>query len=68
MKPRAVGYQGKKLNSPNDLVFDTQGNLWFTDPPYGLPGTFKDPGKELTFQGVYRVNKDGGITLATQEL
>lgn len=68
MKPLAVGYNGKKLNSPNDLVFDREGNLWFTDPPYGLPGTFKDPGKELDFQGVYRVAKDGRITLATKEL
>lgn len=54
MRPLAVGYQGKKLNSPNDLVFDLQGNLWFTDPPYGLPGTFDDPTKELAFQGVDR--------------
>ena len=68
IKPLAVGYNGKKLNSPNDCVFDDQGNLWFTDPPYGLPGTFKDPGKELDFQGVYRVTKDGKITLATKEL
>jgi gluconolactonase len=68
MRPLAVGYNGKKLNSPNDLVFDNQGNLWFTDPPYGLPGTFKDPGKELDFQGVYRVAKDGTIKLATKEL
>ena len=66
--PLAVGFQGKKLNSPNDLVYDGQGNLWFTDPPYGLPGTFKDPGKELAFQGVYRVAKDGAIHLATSEL
>lgn len=68
MKPLAVGYNGRKLNSPNDLVFDAQGNLWFTDPPYGLPGTFTDPKKELDFQGVYRVAKDGAITLATREL
>jgi gluconolactonase len=68
MRPLAVGYNGKKLNSPNDLVFDDQGNLWFTDPPYGLPGTFKDPGKELAFQGVYRVANDGTIKLATKEL
>lgn len=68
MTPRAVGYDGKKLNSPNDLVFDAQGNLWFTDPPYGLPGTFKDPHKEIPFQGVYRVAKDGRITLASKEL
>ncbi|MDF3022295.1 MAG: gnl 2 [Steroidobacteraceae bacterium] len=68
VKPLAVGYDGKKLNSPNDLVFDDKGNLWFTDPPYGLPGTFKDPGKELPFQGVYRVAANGSITLATKEL
>jgi len=68
MTPLAVGFMGKKLNSPNDLVYDDQGNLWFTDPPYGLPGTFKDPGKELDFQGVYRVAKNGKITLATREL
>lgn len=68
MRPLAVGYQGKKLNSPNDLVFDLQGNLWFTDPPYGLPGTFDDPTKELAFQGVYRVTGDGHISLATREL
>jgi gluconolactonase len=68
LRALATGYHGRKLNSPNDLVFDRQGNLWFTDPPYGLPGTFKDPGKELDFQGVYRVTKDGAITLATREL
>lgn len=61
-------YDGKRLNSPNDLVFDRDGNLWFTDPPYGLPGTFKDTTKELDFQGVYRVTPDGKITLVTKEL
>jgi gluconolactonase len=68
MTPLATVYEGKKLNSPNDLVYDAQGNLWFTDPPYGLPGTFKDPTKELAFQGVYRVGKDGRIDLVTKEL
>jgi gluconolactonase len=68
MTPLATAFEGKRLNSPNDLVFDRQGNLYFTDPPYGLPGTFKDPGKELSFQGVYRVATDGRITLLTQEL
>ena len=68
MTPLATAFEGKKLNSPNDLVYDDQGNLWFTDPPYGLPGTFKDPGKELDFQGVYRLSKDGKLTLATREL
>jgi gluconolactonase len=72
MTPLAVGYNGRKFNSPNDCVYDDQGNLWFTDPPYGLPGTFKDPGKQLDFQGVYRValHKNGHmeVTLATKEL
>jgi len=66
--PLATNYDGKKLNSPNDLVFDQQGNLYFTDPPYGLPGTFTDPTKELPFQGVYRAGKDGKVTLLTKEL
>ncbi len=47
-------YQGKKLNSPNDLVFAPDGALWFTDPPFGLPGMDKDPAKELPFNAVYR--------------
>lgn len=68
MVPLATEFEGKRLNSPNDLVFDQQGALYFTDPPYGLPGTFKDPSKELSFQGVYRVGPDGKITLLTKEL
>lgn len=47
-------YQGKKLNSPNDLVFAPDGSLWFTDPPFGLSGMDKDPAKELSFNAVYR--------------
>jgi gluconolactonase len=68
MVPLATEYEGKRLNSPNDLVFDRQGNLYFTDPPYGLPGTFTDPEKELPFQGVYRVSTAGKITLLTRQL
>ncbi len=68
MVPLATRFEGKRLNSPNDLVFDQQGALFFTDPPYGLPGTFKDSQKELPFQGVYRVAKDGKIRLLTKEL
>jgi gluconolactonase len=68
MIPVAVGYNGKKLNSPNDLVFDDQGNLYFTDPPFGLPKQFDDPGKELAFNGVFRVAKDGKITAVATDL
>jgi gluconolactonase len=60
-------YDGKRLNSPNDLVYRSDGALYFTDPPFGLPGTFQDPRKELPFSGVYQV-KDGKVTLLTEEL
>ncbi|MCB0686093.1 MAG: SMP-30/gluconolactonase/LRE family protein [Saprospiraceae bacterium] len=48
-------YQGKKLNSPNDATYSKSGDLYFTDPPYGLEGNMDDPTKEIPFQGVYRV-------------
>ena len=60
-------YQGKRLNSPNDLVYRSDGTLYFTDPPFGLPKAFDDPTKELPFSGVYMV-KDGQVTLLTKEL
>jgi gluconolactonase len=63
----ADSYAGKRLNSPNDLVFRSDGTLFFTDPPFGLPGTFDDPARELDFSGVFRV--DGGeVSLVTDEL
>jgi len=46
-------YDGKRLNSPNDLVYRSDGALYFTDPPFGLPKFFDDPRKELSFSGVY---------------
>jgi len=64
----AGSYNGKKLNSPNDAVYDKSGNLYFTDPPYGLEKNDKDPLKELDFQGVYKVDKTGKVTLLTREL
>ncbi len=67
-EPLAEDYEGKRFNSPNDLVFDRAGNLYFTDPPYGLPGGMEDAGKELEFQGVYRVSPEGEIRLLTDEL
>jgi gluconolactonase len=66
--PIATHYDGKRFNSPNDLTYDSTGALYFTDPPYGLPRQFNDPGKELPFQGVYRVAKDGKVSLLTREL
>lgn len=61
-------YQGKRLNSPNDLVFAKNGDLYFTDPPYGLPKQMQDPNKELDFQGVYRLKPNGELTLLTKEM
>lgn len=59
----AETFEGKRFNSPNDGVFDTQGNLYFTDPPYGLPQRMDDPGKELDFQGVYCKTASGALLL-----
>jgi gluconolactonase len=61
-------FEGKRLNSPNDLVFKSTGELYFTDPPFGLPKVLDDPGKELSFQGVYRLSRDGKLTLLTKEV
>jgi gluconolactonase len=61
-------YEGKRLNSPNDLIFKSNGDLYFTDPPFGLPKAFDDPKKELPFQGVYRLSSKGKLTLLTTEV
>ena len=61
-------FEGKRLNSPNDLVYRSNGDLYFTDPPYGLAGQDQDPAKELAFSGVYRLTPDGTLTLLTREL
>ncbi len=60
-------YEGKRLNSPNDLVYRSDGTVFFTDPPFGLPGAFDDPDKELDFSGVFAA-KDGEVRLVTAEL
>jgi len=67
-KVLAEYYQMRRFNSPNDLTFKSNGDLYFTDPPYGLEGLNKDPKKELAFNGVYRVKPNGEITLLTQDL
>ncbi len=61
-------FEGKRLNSPNDAVFHSSGDLYFTDPPYGLPKQWADPRRELDFCGVYRLGKDGRLTLLTKEM
>lgn len=62
-------YDNKRLNSPNDLVYKSNGDLYFTDPPYGLPTQrHDDPEKELPFSGVYRLSPDGKLTLLTSEI
>ena len=61
-------YQNKRLNSPNDVVYRSNGDLFFTDPPFGLRGLNRDPAKELTHNGVYRVSPNGDVTLLTVDL
>jgi gluconolactonase len=64
----ADNYKFRRFNSPNDLVYKSNGDLYFTDPPYGLEGKNDDPKKELPFNGVYRVTPKGEVTLLTTEL
>jgi gluconolactonase len=61
-------YRGKRLNSPNDLVYRSDGTLYFTDPPFGLPKFFDDPRKELAFSGVYALTPDGKLLLLADDL
>jgi gluconolactonase len=61
-------HSGKKFNSPNDAVYHSSGDLYFTDPPYGLVRNVDDPARELDYQGVFRMKKDGSTELLTKEL
>jgi gluconolactonase len=60
-------YEGKRLNSPNDLVYRSDGTLFFTDPPFGLPKALDDPRKELPFSGVFSL-KNGNLRLVASDL
>ncbi len=60
-------FGGKKLNSPNDLVYKSDGALFFTDPPFGLPKVFDDPRKELPISGVFRL-AEGNVSLVISDL
>jgi gluconolactonase len=61
-------YQGKRLNSPNDGVYTKNGDLYFTDPPYGLDNRLNDSVKQLAFQGVYRLTPGGRLDLLIKDL
>ena len=70
MKTLASYYDGKQLNSPNDVIVDSQGRIWFTDPMYGrtspVAGIKRDG--EMGFQGVYCIKEDGTLVLARKIL
>ena len=61
-------FEGKRFNSPNDLVVRHDGTIYFTDPPYGLEGGEKSPLREIPFCGVYRVGTDGAVTAVVRDL
>lgn len=60
-------YEGRRLNSPNDIVFHSSGAAFFTDPPYGLERQDEDLAKEQPHNGVYRLDPDGTITLVVHD-
>jgi gluconolactonase len=64
----ASRYRGRRLNSPNDAVFASNGDLYFTDPPFGLPDTFTDAARELDLQGVYRRRANGTLELVIADV
>lgn len=65
----ASHYEGMRFSSPNDAVFDASGELFFTDPPYGLPAqNDEDPAKEIPFNGVYKVKQNGNVILLTDRI
>src|SRR5262249_13454600 len=67
--PLAERFESKRLNSPNDLVFRSDGTLYFTDPPYGLtpPYGFEGQQAELDFHGVFRLSPDGTLALMSRD-
>lgn len=61
-------FEDNRLNSPNDLHIDALGNIFFTDPPYGLPKQDEDPAKEILFNGIYVLKTDGSVHLIDSTL
>lgn len=64
----ANAYKGKKFDSPNDAAFKNNGDLFFTDPPYGLEKNIADPNKEAPYNGVYKLDIKGNVTLLTDTI
>ena len=64
----ADNFQGKRFNSPNDIVQHSNGSYYFTDPPYGLDKHENDLSREIDIFGVYRIGTDGKVSVATAEL
>jgi gluconolactonase len=61
-------FQGKRFNSPNDAIVRDNGDIFFTDPPYGLPNQENDSTKEIPFQGVYKVSASGTVTMLVDSI
>ena len=61
-------HEGARFNSPNDLVFHSSGDLYFTDPAYGLEKQWADPAREMDYAGVFRLARDGAVTLLTRDM
>jgi gluconolactonase len=64
----ATHYEGRRFNSPNDLVLAGDGSIWFTDPPYGLEGLNASPVKEQPVNGVYRLHPDHRVELVVADM
>lgn len=64
----ADNFQGKRFNSPNDIVQHSSGAYYFTDPPYGLPKYVDDPTREIPLFGVYRIGTDGKVSIVVEDL
>ena len=61
-------HEGRRFNSPNDVALHSSGALYFTDPPYGLAEGPEDPARDMDFEGVFRIDPDGTVTLLTTDL
>ncbi|MFZ6000214.1 MAG: SMP-30/gluconolactonase/LRE family protein, partial [Bacteroidota bacterium] len=64
----ADNYQGKKFNSPNDCARDMNGNFYMTDPPYGLPNQENDTTRQTPWQGVYKIDSNGKVSLLVDSI